>query len=195
GATAELDVGLVGEGAVRVGRDADPGRGAAGRLVGPDVVGDLDLPRVLVGERAQGGHRGFGGGQLVHADDHAVSDVSGGNRRYREGTDAVSHTPFALTRKTWPSACRAPTSTVRTTGRTRRAPTRAAVSRTDERWSSCRYKRRRPSERIAIRVSISAQPPSSRVSPIRSGRCRRCLERYFDTLTLRCSFMRSDCRA
>src|SRR5690606_35938071 len=115
------------------------------------VVGDLDLPRVLVGERAPGGHRGFGGGQLVHADDHAVSDVSGGNRRHREGTDAVSHTPFALTRKTWPSACRAPAATFRATGRPRRQPPRGAVARSAERWTSCRFMVRRPSERIASR--------------------------------------------
>lgn len=48
----------------------------------------------------------------------------------------MSQTPLALTRNVWPSRCIAPASTDSTTGRPRRAPTRVAVSRSGERWTS-----------------------------------------------------------
>lgn len=56
-------------------------------------------------------------------------------RRKAGGTEAVSHTPLALTWNRWPARCMAPASTVRTAGVPRREPTRTAVSRSGDRWT------------------------------------------------------------
>lgn len=67
---------------------------------------------------------------------HPRTDLGRGQSgisRNTAGTDGVSHTPFALRRKSCPASYIAPARTVRMTGLPRRAPTRRAVSTSGER--------------------------------------------------------------
>src|SRR5260221_419262 len=64
------------------------------------------------------------------------------------GTRAVSQTPFAAQRNSWPAARIPAASTRRTTGRPRRAPTAVAVARSADRCTWVRLPGWRPSARM-----------------------------------------------
>jgi hypothetical protein len=78
-------------------------------------------------------------------------------RRYSGGTASTSQTPLSETLNSYPSVCIRAASTRRTAGRPRRAPTRAAVARSGDRWTAWRDLRFSPSRRI--RATLASTVP------------------------------------